>query len=1141
MGRAPRNLKLFDEERDQTRSQIARDILARVKHWTQDDPPMAKRRWVWELFQNAIDVAAERGNNFDIRINLNKQKQTLIFAHNAGPFQRKHLVALILGGSWGKPWGPDSKMLGRFGSGFLVSHVLSRAVQISGKLLDDGKQLPFSIEIDRRGGTEDEIRADIDKCYNQVNQAPDRPCSWEAEFSYVLEDTLGHQAAEQGLEDLVKLLPFFFTFTDLLHTVKVGDLTYERVPTTQSVKMPAGIQLVETRVIRRRKMHTVGTTLKVTGDDVQIAFPVASHGGDTLTLARINQDVPRIFVAVPFIGTESLGLPFVINSDCFAPNESRDSIPLAIESGDRTESDKNRRLVDAAMQLYLDAIRSLASGKTLGLVEAVRFTQPEHPKQAVKEYFRVKVSEALLALFNQVKCVGTTDQGNFAPDQCSFPVPLVKLDSNQRTGIDDFDERVFGDYYNLFGNLILDRPLPLREEAYSWQAVIWSWARINPDICPDWICLDKLRARLLACGKTDSNGGAFSPTLEDLAQNTILGDAREFMSALFGFLDELYNLPTKPIEAAYANSLLLNQRGCLSSTSFHIGKTQANLWSDEGIPTEIKDLSNRLCPHGLRMVLLDSDFKRFGIVSALVLPQMTVDSAVDFILQHKPQDGYTFPKLENDKAEAWVDLCVFLALNEKNGLTKKLPLLVKSGEAKYLIDERLLPPFPAIGVNPEYEDIFPEDRILSDRYSTSAGEKRDSFWQALASAGVVHSQLIFATDGLTINGSNVHKLRTICKGEIIDGEHTVAGVFWCFPFWQEVRGRIGQHLNRSRAFLNLLLDVVCPASTSWQVAQARTCTCNKDHQVFPADWLMQVKTSAWVAVSRDTEKHIVEAMGANEANIVELVGKEQIRLMLGKQFAVDLLSHLGFSKLTLSVEAYVDRTPGAREEEVAETLSTVLRSEDSYDLVKGVSSLSPDDLSKVKEVVVGLDARRKRAAINKAKGEKIELCVRSLLRDKYHLPVNPQRVTAGADIEIEIWPEDVGFDACSVEIGNTLVEVKLVTGGNRVRMSSRQGQEAQSHKGKYYLCVVDFRDNDASQLLVMAESQLQEIVNRKAFFSDMLGRFDGYFAEGVVTDDIEADINGFWVRNTLWGHGVSLESWVDTINDMINSESSKKN
>lgn len=112
---------------------------------------MAKRRWVWELFQNAIDVATDGGIGFDIRINLNKRLQTLTFAHNAGPFQRRHLVALIPGGSWGKPWEPDSRMLGRFGSDFLVSHVLSRAIRVRGKLVDDGKQLPFSIEIDRRG------------------------------------------------------------------------------------------------------------------------------------------------------------------------------------------------------------------------------------------------------------------------------------------------------------------------------------------------------------------------------------------------------------------------------------------------------------------------------------------------------------------------------------------------------------------------------------------------------------------------------------------------------------------------------------------------------------------------------------------------------------------------------------------------------------------------------------------------------------------------------------------------------------------------------------------------------------------------------------------------------------------------------
>src|SRR5438874_1632562 len=93
----------------------------------------------WRL--KALDAA---GNSSEVKIHL-KLGDSFVFAHNGSPFTRKEILHLIFHGSTKRESG---KSIGRYGTGFLTTHLVSRRVQVRGQL-DSGAD--FDFWLDRSG------------------------------------------------------------------------------------------------------------------------------------------------------------------------------------------------------------------------------------------------------------------------------------------------------------------------------------------------------------------------------------------------------------------------------------------------------------------------------------------------------------------------------------------------------------------------------------------------------------------------------------------------------------------------------------------------------------------------------------------------------------------------------------------------------------------------------------------------------------------------------------------------------------------------------------------------------------------------------------------------------------------------------
>lgn len=129
-----------------TRNQ-ARRILTRVDE-ARKSPHPARLRWPFELLQNALDAGPRIGGSV-VTVRLSRESAKVVFEHDGAPFTLQELAALLSGGS-SKEYDSDDDT-GRFGTGFLVTHVLAERTRLRGLLQVETGCERFDLTLDRGG------------------------------------------------------------------------------------------------------------------------------------------------------------------------------------------------------------------------------------------------------------------------------------------------------------------------------------------------------------------------------------------------------------------------------------------------------------------------------------------------------------------------------------------------------------------------------------------------------------------------------------------------------------------------------------------------------------------------------------------------------------------------------------------------------------------------------------------------------------------------------------------------------------------------------------------------------------------------------------------------------------------------------
>lgn len=171
------------------------------------------KRWIWELCQNAKDVSNETGK-VKISINFDKINNNVIFRHNGRPFTMTNVMSLINQSSSKDKYDGSERKSGKFGTGFITTHLLSEVVNVSGIIeVEKARFSKFQITLDRTGHDKNEIVSAMEKVVDQLQACQSltedeiKTNEYNTIFEYKL-DKGGVEVAQQGIDNLRVSAPF---------------------------------------------------------------------------------------------------------------------------------------------------------------------------------------------------------------------------------------------------------------------------------------------------------------------------------------------------------------------------------------------------------------------------------------------------------------------------------------------------------------------------------------------------------------------------------------------------------------------------------------------------------------------------------------------------------------------------------------------------------------------------------------------------------------------------------------------------------------------------------------------------------------------------------------------------------------------
>lgn len=344
------------------------DKLVKVRN----RPEIAKRRWFWELLQNAKDaVKPHEKVSVKLIIGNDNGQYFAEFQHNGNPFRYQDAKNLIFPYS-DKGDEEDSDKSGRFGTGFLATHILSKEILVKGVYLKDSQAFNFSFTLDRSGTDKPQIADSISKTWQifrekrtEILNYQYSPSNYETSFRYNL-DKDGLDLAIQSIEDLDAALPFALSFIPKVQKIEIFNqisntsIVYHKID-SNTKQLAENIKRfsIEKKSIKNGQTEDVYIALVVCSDDnVDIALEVYEQS-DLIYIKEFLEHQPLLFCPFPLIGASDFKFPVVINSISFLPKEERDGIWLA----DTVEGKINQGLFEKVLPLYNSIVKYVSTEK----------------------------------------------------------------------------------------------------------------------------------------------------------------------------------------------------------------------------------------------------------------------------------------------------------------------------------------------------------------------------------------------------------------------------------------------------------------------------------------------------------------------------------------------------------------------------------------------------------------------------------------------------------------------------------------------------------------------------------------------------------------------------------------------------------
>jgi len=1092
--------------------------------------PVARKRWIWELIQNAKDCAKDKPFQFNVTL----KQDRLIVWHDAGPFTLDEVVCLVEGDS--SKARRSAETTGKYGKGFLVTHVISTDVEVRG-ILRHERDGDFSFRFRlRRDGSDGAVLRNIAQCREDLDLAqPFKGDVCRTEFVYYVSSKEG-ETRDCILDTITALknhVPYLFAFIPTLQRLTLGiegeeSAEFSRCDPASLVApdVPAEAQRVDVNTQEGLRSVLHFTPLYPRDKDrSSIAVPLLKENGSEFI--ALPTTVARIFQDLPLHATLEFALPVVLN------------LPR------QCDVDSNRAMPDFEKEATADAIKfglallpsiarwALREGK-VGGGHRLANLGPATPLAQNPDAARRWLS-AVIPVIDELRRskIVTSETGTpLTPEEAvfagatwlDFPAdPELLIGTRELLAMRGDD-------------------VASAEVALEWDEILRGWEELRPSAKFHRTTLKDVFSEVANCK-------ALTVLQRQRPKLSTPEDAVAYLRRLFEIAAEYCN--RHQVEAPTGLGelpVVLAQSGLFAAGT--------SLSLDAGIDNVLKDIS-AVFDKPFRTRLVDERLAKGGdtefikrLCNNRTYEQKQAVAELVTLAEMRFQSKQRGPEAEKTKAAA-VKLMVWFAANRVHAPEnlRSFPVLCQDQDLHSASEsgDALIAPVGMIAADDAmWLAIFPSSVRMADSYVKTAdalGVSGETVAQFLAIKSIASSTLVFERR-VSSEESFFPGMEDGLRAEI---GHTVEAItakdVAGFTRLLNATGNVSRtgEWNTAEQVMRLVLCRLVVADQSWRSAIAAGCTgthrCSGSVNIYPTAWMGKLRTHPWLPGDGSSGCEPLNAK--NLDRLLDRIGNEFLKETAARDF---LALHFGLNPLDLALRAKA----GDDAAQLAE-----LRQQWA-----GVVELDvPPQV--VREMV---ERHRTASAIstrNNQLGKAVELLAAQALRDEGFV-VEPTGI--GSDFRAALveprdpdWSqEDIGEVVVRPKYGSTLleflVEVKA-TCSDSVRMSRIQGETASQQPNRYVLCVVDFRNQPEQFTAVMAQQNDASIAGCLSLIPDigiklMPAVNNLASAERPATPGIElekADEIRFRIQQQIWQPRNDLKSWTAALRQSLVSGPSRSN
>lgn len=1074
-------IKTEDEIKQQALvDNTAQEIFNHLKEIV-NKPEVYNKRWTWELLQNALDAATQ---DRKIEVEIMQNDNRLTFTHNGRPFTSEEVAHLIYHGSTKR-----SQDIGKFGTGFLTTHLLSRKVNVSG-FREDNKQFRFTL--DREGSSSDEIKKGMEETWEQYQQSldeiekiPDRV----VKFEYPL-DNVSSYTVKAGIDELTIIAPYVLAFNDKLEAIKItGEVHNVRFELVSQSNETGYI----TKVVKEEcegKPPIFHELWIVKDDEVEIAIKGKRRDDRTCEIGSL-QNVPKIFLAFPLFGTQDLPFPAVVNSRKFEATEKRDGIFLGKEDTDDIE--RNKRLLENASDLFIKLISDSDCSSWENVHTLLNLGKPPDKEWLDPDWYIDLLKKLINEIMNER--VVKIENGSLVPYTDTFIPVADSLEKEKLEKLWDLCHCL-----STYKEKISEKRLVV-----EWAEISYRWKSLGLDLTEREITIEKLTEKIADSEKV-------------LNLQTQLSSDQDPLGFLKGFYDIIFDANKQTLFDGM--KILPNQNG-----SFMDRKT---LFKDEGIDESLKDISKKL----------GKDIKE-------VLLHLKMSENVKELLNEKGQDEILTQVLSEIKQphpdddqyiQANLELVKWLMENDKFDCFEGYPFLsckekiyTSAGKEN---KEKLLAPKEIWNESARiHASLFPQEFIISPLYHEKISQKDK--WDKLENMGLILVDPLYKeseklqTEVLGYLLLSNEKLEEEKEHEVIDNV-PVSKIAFLETRDKGIIDTIRKSKDKALRFLNFLFDYVVEVDNYWDTPIEVECKCGSKHQIYPALWMSTLKDRSWIPIRKDKSEKL-----SSQYLAPLFEGSEELLERCRQDKPSRLLSRLNISVGELMMHIV------AKDDEIKLELDMAMGS------LYSTFMTNPSQLSKIAQIaesetelfVREIEERiqiREQVRRNQHVGSLVENLLKSVL-EKEGFKI--ERTGTGSDFVIEhdfvIDNMETIFEVKKEEKAWYYIEVKS-TSQDFVRMSLTQAKYARDKPDKYVLCVIGLNGLEINEENIKSQAKFVTDIGQK--IQDKVSEAENFKKKQeaiAISGDIEVEINEgpicLKINKRVWQEGQIFEQFLEVL------------